>query len=78
MLLCWSKNIKTKCSALKKKKKRLVAHACNPSYTGGRNQEDGSLKAALGKYSRDPISEMPNTQKNRARARGVAQVEGQV
>jgi hypothetical protein len=24
----------------------LVAHACNPSYSGGRDQEDGSLKPA--------------------------------
>jgi hypothetical protein len=26
-----------------------VAHACNPSYSGGRNQEDQSSKPALGK-----------------------------
>jgi hypothetical protein len=25
----------------------LVAHACNPSYTGGRDQEDHGLKLAL-------------------------------
>jgi hypothetical protein len=24
----------------------LVAHACNPSYSGGRDQEDHSLKSA--------------------------------
>jgi hypothetical protein len=26
-----------------------VAHACNPSHSGGRDQEDHSLKPALGK-----------------------------
>jgi hypothetical protein len=26
-----------------------VAHACNPSYSGGRDQEDQGLKPALGK-----------------------------
>jgi hypothetical protein len=27
----------------------LVAHACNPSYSGGRDQEDHGSKASLGK-----------------------------
>jgi hypothetical protein len=27
----------------------LVAHACNPSYLGGRDQEDSGSKPALGK-----------------------------
>jgi hypothetical protein len=27
----------------------LVAHTCNPSYSGGRDQEDHGLKPALGK-----------------------------
>jgi hypothetical protein len=26
-----------------------MAHTCNPSYSGGRDQEDPSLKPALGK-----------------------------
>jgi hypothetical protein len=26
-----------------------VDHACNPSYSGGRDQEDGGLKPAPGK-----------------------------
>jgi hypothetical protein len=26
-----------------------VAHACNPNYSGGREQEDGGLRRALGK-----------------------------
>jgi hypothetical protein len=28
---------------------RRVAHACNPSYSGGRDQEDGSLRPAWAK-----------------------------
>jgi hypothetical protein len=32
-----------------------VAHACNPSYSGGRDQEDGSLKPAQANSSQDPI-----------------------
>jgi hypothetical protein len=27
----------------------LVAHAWNPSYSGGRDQEDGGLEVSLGK-----------------------------
>jgi hypothetical protein len=27
----------------------LVAHACNPSYSGSRDQEDHNLKSPLGK-----------------------------
>jgi hypothetical protein len=38
---------------LKKKKKTqqlgAVAHACNPSYSGGRDQKDHNSKPALGK-----------------------------
>jgi hypothetical protein len=45
-----------------------VAHACNPSYSGGRGQEDHSSKPARGNSSRDPIS------KNRSGE--VAQGEG--
>jgi hypothetical protein len=33
-----------------------VAHICNPSYLGGRDQEDHSLRSALAKSSQDPIS----------------------
>jgi hypothetical protein len=32
-----------------------VAHACNPSYLGGRDQEDRSLKPAWAHSSGDPI-----------------------
>jgi hypothetical protein len=34
----------------------LVDHACNPSYSGGRDQEDPSLKPAQANSSGDPIS----------------------
>jgi hypothetical protein len=30
----------------------LVAHACNPSYSGGRNQEDHGFKLAWANSSR--------------------------
>jgi hypothetical protein len=36
----------------------LVAHARNPSYSGGRDQEDGGLKLAQGNSSQDPRKEM--------------------
>jgi hypothetical protein len=32
-----------------KKGQMPVAHACNPSYSGGRDQEDLGFKASLGK-----------------------------
>jgi hypothetical protein len=32
-----------------------VAHTCNPSYSGGRDQEDNDLKPARANSSRDPI-----------------------
>jgi hypothetical protein len=33
-----------------------VAHICNPSYSGGSNQEDRGSKPAPAKSSQDPIS----------------------
>jgi hypothetical protein len=33
----------------------LVAHACNPSYSGGRDQENHGLKPAQAKSLQDPI-----------------------
>jgi hypothetical protein len=36
-----------------------MAHACNPSYSGDRNQEDFCSKPAPGNGSKDPIK---NTQ----------------
>jgi hypothetical protein len=32
------------------------AHACNPSYSGGRNQEDHGLKPTQANSSQDPIT----------------------
>jgi hypothetical protein len=32
-----------------------VAHACNPSYSGGRDQKDHGLKPAQANSSQDPI-----------------------
>jgi hypothetical protein len=49
-----------------------VAHACNPSYLGDRDKEDGGLKPVQASYSWDPISKNPS-QKG---AGGVAQGEG--
>jgi hypothetical protein len=53
VVLCWVKPKK-----IKKKKKTLgvVAHACNPSYSTGRDQKDYSLRPAQAKISWDPIS----------------------
>jgi hypothetical protein len=48
-----------------KQKLLLVAHACNPSYSGGRDQEDCSLKPAWANSSRDPISKIPITKKKK-------------
>jgi hypothetical protein len=49
-----------------------VAHTCNPSYSGGKDQEDNGSKPAQAKSLQDPISKNPS--KNRAS--GVAQGEG--
>jgi hypothetical protein len=38
-----------------------VAHACNPSYSGDRDQEDGGLTPGWANSSRDPISKKPIT-----------------
>jgi hypothetical protein len=39
----------------------LVVHACNPSYSGGRDQEEFSSKPAWANCSRDPILKIFNT-----------------
>jgi hypothetical protein len=49
-----------------------VAHTCNPSYSGSRDEKDGGLKSAQGNSSWDPISKIPSTKQNRAGT--VAQV----
>jgi hypothetical protein len=50
-----------------------VAHTCNPSYSGGRDQEDLSSKPAQAKSSQDHIFEKPFT---KIELMGVAQGEG--
>jgi hypothetical protein len=47
-----------------------VAHTCNPSYSGGRDQEDHDSKPAQANSSQDPISKNPSQK----RADGVAQI----
>jgi hypothetical protein len=39
----------------------LLAHVCNPSYSGGKDQEDHGWKPAWGKL--DPVSKIPNTKR---------------
>jgi hypothetical protein len=44
-----------------------AAHVCNPSYSEGRDQEDGSSKQAWGKYFMRPyLEKKPNTKKGLA------------
>jgi hypothetical protein len=51
----------------------LVAHSYNPSYSGGRDQEDQGLKPAWTNSLQDPISKKKPSQK---RVGGVAQGVG--
>jgi hypothetical protein len=46
-----------------------VAHVCNPSYSGGRDQEDQGSKPAWANSWRDPMSKNPSQK----RAGGVPQ-----
>jgi hypothetical protein len=39
----------------------LLAHTCNPSYLGGRDQENHGLKLAWANSSQDPILKISNT-----------------
>jgi hypothetical protein len=41
----------------------LVAHACSPSYSGGRDQKDGGSKLAQANSSQVPISKNLITEK---------------
>jgi hypothetical protein len=52
-----------------------VAHACKPSYSGGRDQEYG-LKPAQENSLWDPISKMPSSKKSVGGAGRVAQIVG--
>jgi hypothetical protein len=38
----------------------LVAHTCNPSYSGGRDQQDRGSKPDQAKSFQDPISKNPS------------------
>jgi hypothetical protein len=49
-----------------------MAHACNPSYSGGRDQEARSSKPAWANSSQDPISKTFT----KHTTGGVAQGEG--
>jgi hypothetical protein len=53
----------------------LVAHACNPSYSGGKDQEDCSSKPAQVNSLRDSISKKPKNPAQK-RAGRVAQDGG--
>jgi hypothetical protein len=44
---------------IRKYSRVLVAHTYNPSYSGGRDQEDRSSKTAWANSSRDPILKNP-------------------
>jgi hypothetical protein len=44
-----------------------MVHACNPSYPGGRDQEDSGLKPAQGNNSGDPISKKKKKKKKKER-----------
>jgi hypothetical protein len=52
----------------------LVAHICNPSYSGGRAQENHSLKPAPANSSRDTISkEKKKTHKQKQHKKGLVE-----
>jgi hypothetical protein len=42
-----------------------MVHPYNPSYSGGRDQEDGGWKPAEGNSSPDSILKIPNTNKKK-------------
>jgi hypothetical protein len=50
---------------------KLVAYACNPSYSGGRDQENCSLKPVWANSSQDPVLKISNTKKAGGVAQGV-------
>jgi hypothetical protein len=70
----------TQCRRILMLKKKNTDHTCNPTYSGGRNQEDRSSKPAWANISRDPVLKMSNTYTHthththtKTRAGGVAQ-----
>jgi hypothetical protein len=50
-----------------------VAHSCNPSYLGGRDQEDCISKPAGANSSQDPILKTPSQKKGCVVVQGVVQ-----
>jgi hypothetical protein len=48
-----------------------MAHACNPSYSGGRDQEDRGSKPAWANSSQDPISKTPSQKRAGELVQGV-------
>jgi hypothetical protein len=48
----------------------LVAHTCNPSYSGGRDQEGCTSKPAWANSLQDPILKMPFTKRSGVMAQG--------
>jgi hypothetical protein len=62
-------NIKTNTLKDMKALKKLamhwwLAHTYNPSYSGGRDQEERGSKPAQANSTRDPISKKPHTKKD--------------
>jgi hypothetical protein len=53
----------SKTPSLKKLSQKLAAHTCNPSYSGGRDQEDCSSKPIQANCLQDLMSIKPITQK---------------
>jgi hypothetical protein len=47
-----------------------VAHTCNPSYLGGRDQEDQGSKPVWANSSQDPILKKPNRKKKGGGGKG--------
>jgi hypothetical protein len=50
----------------------LVAHTCNPNYSGGRDQKDLGSKPSLALFKRPYLKENPSQK----RVGGVAQIVG--
>jgi hypothetical protein len=54
----------------------LVAHSCNPSFSGDRDQEDHGSKPAQANSSQDPILTKKKKKKSQRRAGEVAEGTG--
>jgi hypothetical protein len=60
----WPKRMFVRRNVMKKISRVPVAHTCNPSYSGGSDQEDHSSKPAWANSLKDLISKKPFTQKD--------------